>query len=85
MSRKKSIRTRGKFSLSRFFQRFQDGDRVAVLIEKSKSFGFPERLQGMTGIIEGKRGRSYIVRIKMMRKEKQFIIEPIHLKKIKQE
>lgn len=85
MSRKKSIRTRGKFSLSRLFQKFQNGDRVAVIIEKSKNFGFPERLQGMTGVIEDKRGRSYIVRIKTQRKEKQFIIDPIHLKKIKQE
>jgi ribosomal protein L21E len=85
MSGKKSIRTRGKFSLSRLFQKFQDGDKVAVIIEKSKHFGFPKRLQGMTGVVEGKRGRFYVIRIKMMRKEKQFIIEPIHLKKIKQE
>jgi len=85
MSRKKSIRTRGKFSLSRLFQKFQNGDKVVVIIEKSKNFGLPERLQGMTGIVEGKRGRSYLVRIKMMRKEKQFIIAPIHLKKMKQE
>ena len=85
MSGKKSIRTRGKFSLSKFFQKFQDGDKVAVIAEKSKSFGFPKRLQGMTGTVEGKRGRSYLIRIKTMRKEKQFIIEPIHLKKIKQE
>ena len=85
MAGKKSIRTRGKFSLSRLFQKFQDGDSVAVIIEKSKHFGFPKRLQGMTGIVEGKRGRYYIVKIKTMRKIKQFIIEPIHLKKIKQE
>lgn len=84
MTKKKSIRIRGKISLSRFFQKFQDGDKVAIVIEKSKKIGFPERLQGSTGIIEGKRGRFYIVKIKTQGKTKQFIIEPIHLKKIKE-
>jgi ribosomal protein L21E len=44
---------------------------------------FPERLQGRTGIVESKRGRAYMVLIKDMNKEKRFLIEPIHLKKIK--
>jgi ribosomal protein L21E len=34
--------------------------------------------------VEGKRGRSYMIKIKDGNKDKRLLIEPIHLKKIKQ-
>jgi ribosomal protein L21E len=40
-------------------------------------------LQGKTGVVESKRGKAYVIRIKDQNKEKRFLIEPIHLKKIK--
>jgi len=83
MDRKK-VRTRGKFSFRDFFQKFQEGDHVAVVRERALVINFPERLQGRTGIVVGKRGRSYIVNIKDQSKLKQYLIAPIHLKKIKQ-
>lgn len=43
---------------------------------------FHERMQGRTGVIEGKRGRIYFVKIKDYDKEKRYLIAPIHLKKI---
>lgn len=82
MNRKK-VRTRGKFPFSKYFQEFQKGESVAVVGEVSIRQTFPGRLQGRTGVVEGKRGKSYIVNIKDQNKEKQFLIEPIHLKKIK--
>lgn len=84
MVKRKSVRTRGKLQLSRYFQKLKKEDPVAVINEKSVKSSFPVRLQGRTGIIEAKRGKSYVVKIKDQNKEKQFIIEPIHLKKIKQ-
>lgn len=84
MADRKKIRTRGKFSFSNYFRKYNDGDIVAVVRERSLRINFPERLQGRTGSIIGKRGRSYIVQIKDQTKPKQFLIEPIHLKKIKQ-
>jgi len=84
MVKRKAVRTRGKLQLSRYFQEFKEGDAVAVTKEKSIKSSFPVRLQGRTGIIEAKRGKSYVIKIKDQNKEKQFIIEPIHLKKIKQ-
>ena len=78
----KSSKTRGKLQFSRYFQELNEGDRVAIIKEKSIASSFPERLQGRTGIVESKRGRAYIVRIKEINREKRFIIEPIHLKKI---
>ena len=84
MVKRKAVRTRGKLRLSRYFQEFKEGDVVAVTKEKSIKSSFPVRLQGRTGVIETKRGKSYVIKIKDQNKEKQFIIEPIHLKKIKQ-
>ena len=84
MVRRKKVRTRGKLQLSRYFQELEEGESVAVIRERAVKFNFPERLQGRTGSIEGKRGRAYIVKIKDQNKEKKFLIEPIHLKRLKQ-
>ncbi|HUW43347.1 MAG TPA: 50S ribosomal protein L21e [Bacillota bacterium] len=83
MVRKKKIRTRGKVSLSRYFQELEKGESVAVVKERAVLAKFPERLQGRTGIVEGKRGRSYMVKINDQKKEKKFLIAPVHLKRIK--
>lgn len=81
--RPKNIRERGKIRLSEYFKKLKEGDRVAIVKERSVSDNIPERMQGRTGIVEGKRWRAYIVKINDFNKEKTFIIEPIHLKKIK--
>ena len=84
MVKRKSIRTRGKIQFSRYFQEFKEGDSVAITKEAAVASSFPKRLQGRTGFVEGKRGNSYVVNIKDQTKEKKFIVQPIHLKKIKQ-
>ncbi len=73
---------RGKLQLSRFFQRFGEGDKVAIVEERSRNINFPRRLQGRTGTVLKRQGRSYLVGIKDQQKEKVFLVEPIHLKKI---
>ena len=83
MTNRKAVRTRGKLQLSRYFQEFKEGDSVTVVAEKSLNPTFPRRLQGRTGKVEKKIGRSYSVKIKDQTKDKEFIISPIHLKKIK--
>jgi len=80
---RKKIRTRGKISLSRWFQELKEGDRIAISREPAVQSSFPERMQGRTGIVEGKRGKIYMVKIKDHEKEKRYLIAPIHLKKIK--
>ncbi|MEK6898291.1 MAG: 50S ribosomal protein L21e [Nanoarchaeota archaeon] len=83
MAKRKKIRTRGKLQMSRYFQELKEGESVALVRESAVKSSFPLRLQGRTGVVEGKRGRAYIVKIKDQDKEKKFIISPIHLKKIK--
>lgn len=81
--RKKKVREKGKIRLSQMFQKLTEGEKVMVLREPSVRSSFPERINGKTGIIESKRGKAYIIKIKDINMEKKFIIEPIHLKKIK--
>lgn len=83
MANKKPIRTRGKLQLSRYFQKFNKGDFVAISREASVKSSFPKRFQGITGIVENKKGKAYIVNIKDGNKNKKILVKPIHLKKIK--
>lgn len=84
MVKRKPVRTRGKFSFSRYFQRLREGDSVAIIRERALRVNFPTSLQGRTGKIIGKRGKAYIIKIKGRVKDKEYLIEPVHLKKIKE-
>ncbi len=83
MVKGKRIREKGKISFTKFFQKFKEGDYVAVTREKNQTASFPKRIQGRTGRVKAKRGRSYEVEINDLNMAKQYIIKPIHLKKIK--
>jgi len=83
MVMKKKIREKGKLRFSQYFQKFEDGDKVAVILESSLVTNVPPRFRGRTGEISGKKGKAYKVKIYDQNKEKEFLIEPIHLKKIK--
>lgn len=83
MIKRKRQREHGKIKLSRWFQDFKKGDKVAIIRELSVQPKFPKQLQGRSGVIESKRGDSFIVKIKDLNKEKTYIIHPIHLKKLK--
>jgi large subunit ribosomal protein L21e len=82
MAKRERPRARGKISFSRYFQKLKEGDFVSVVPEKTLQIGFPKTLQGKTGIVKGKRGKAYVVEIKDKNKLKEFIIKPIHLKKL---
>jgi len=69
--------------MSRYFQNLENGEKVAIVMDISMPASFPKRLQGRTGIVEEKRGKYYVVKIMEDKKEKKFLISPIHLKKIK--
>ncbi|RMD67357.1 50S ribosomal protein L21e, partial [Candidatus Pacearchaeota archaeon] len=84
MPKQKAPRQKGKFSFSRYFQKFKEGDRVAVVRDLTFPFAYPRRLQGKTGVVIGKRGKAYCLLIKDLNKEKKYCIEPIHLKRIEQ-
>jgi len=82
MLKRKKPRTKGKFSFTRFFQKFKEGDTIAVAKELSVPFPYSKRLQGKTGKVLEKRGSAYYVEIKDLNKPKRYLIKPIHLNKI---
>lgn len=78
----KSIREKGKISFTKFFQKLQPGDTVAVVRDLSVPFNYSHRVQGRTGVVLEKRGSAYYVEIKELGKPKKYLLKPIHLKKI---
>jgi large subunit ribosomal protein L21e len=82
MLKRKSVNEKGKFSFMRFFQKFQPGDKVAVVKELSFPFPYSHRLQGRTGTVIEKRGSAYYIEVKDLNKPKRYLLKPIHLKKI---
>lgn len=80
----KRIRQRGKFSFTRFFQKFKPGESVAVVRDLTFPFAYKMQIQGRTGKVLEQKGAAYKVEIKDINKPKQYLIHPIHLKKIQE-
>jgi large subunit ribosomal protein L21e len=80
--RSKKVREKGKLRLSSYFKKLEDGDSVALVIERGVRTTFPKRLQGLSGKVTGSRGKFKIVEIKDGNKLKTYIIHPVHLKKL---
>jgi len=79
---KRSIREKGKVPLSRYFQKFEVGDKVYLKINSNIQKGqFFPRFHGLTGTITNKRGFCYQVNLKDGKKQKNLFVHPIHLKK----
>jgi large subunit ribosomal protein L21e len=79
---KKNVRTKGKISLRRFFQRFEEGDKVYLIVEPAVQKGlFHPRFHGKAGIIKSKQGSNYYVSIKDGNKSKEILTHPAHLTK----
>ena len=79
---RKEKRSRGKISMTRYFQSFNVGDRVYLGVEPSVQKGmYYPHFMGKSGIIKSKRGKCYEVTINDLGKEKTLIIHPVHLKK----
>jgi ribosomal protein L21E len=83
MLKRKSARKHGKLELSKYFQEFEKGEKVAVIREHSLNPAFPKRIQGKTGTIIGLRGSACLVQIKDGNMIKYYIIKPANLKKLK--
>ncbi len=80
----KPVRRKGKISISRFFQNFEDGERVILSVEPAIQKGmYDPKYMGMTGTIMRRTGKCYEVNIVDQKKEKTLLVHPVHLKRIK--
>ncbi|MEM1514197.1 MAG: 50S ribosomal protein L21e [Candidatus Thermoplasmatota archaeon] len=69
--------------ITRAMQKFEEGEKVAIVIDPSVHYGMPHpRYQGKTGSIAGKQGRAYILKIRDGNKIKHIIAYPEHLKRV---
>jgi large subunit ribosomal protein L21e len=80
---RKKPRDRGLISITRALQKFDEGERVNIVINPSIHKGMPHiRFHGKTGKIKGKQGNSYIVGLTDGKKNKNLIIKPEHLRRV---
>jgi len=72
-------RARGKFSIRKELQTFEDNDKVAVTINPHYQAIPNPRLRGKCGRVVGRQGRAYFVELKDGNKLKKVLITPEHL------
>ncbi len=69
--------------LSLLMHEYRPGDRVYIIINPSVMKGMPHRrYHGKTGVVVGKRGKCYIVEVKVGGKTKTLIVRPEHLRPV---
>jgi large subunit ribosomal protein L21e len=77
---KRDPRERGKTTLSKILQSYNEGDKVVVKIDSSVHKGMPHRrFHGRIGVVRAKRGSSYVVHVTQGDATKEIIVRPEHL------
>jgi LSU ribosomal protein L21E len=76
------VRERGKVpSLSYLLVDYREGDRIHIVIDPAVHASMPHRrYHGKTGIITGRRGQAYEVKVYLGDKEKKLYVRPEHLR-----
>ena len=77
---RKEPREKGKIKISKLLRTYNVGDKVCIKTDPSVHKGMPHsRYYGRTGIINGKRGRSYIVTVTTGGTTSMVLVRPEHL------
>jgi len=80
----KNIRSKGKISITRYLQKFEVGEKVALKMEPAvQKGGYFPRFHGKIGTVSGKQGRCYSISVKDINKLKTVLVHPVHLKRVK--
>jgi len=79
----KGLKSKGKISIRKYLQELDIGERVQLTAEPAvqKGMYFP-RFHGKVGIVQGKKGNCYEIKITDLGKDKVLIVHPLHLKKL---
>lgn len=79
---RKNVKAHGKISITNYFQKLQEGDKVLLKVEPAVQKGmYHARFHGYPGIITGSSGSCYTVSISDKGKQKELIVHPVHLRK----
>jgi len=80
----KRARDRGKVSTTKLMQQFKVGDKVAITQEPTVHKGMPHpRYKSRTGIVLGKQGRVYKVKIQDGGSTKIMLSAAVHLTRLR--
>ena len=80
---RKNKRERRRLFIGRTMHTYQEGDKVAIVLDGAQQRGMPHRrFQGRTGIIFGKQGRAFVVKVADGNMEKTVVSRPEHLRPI---
>lgn len=78
----KQIQDKGKISIRRYLQEFTEGDRVTLSAEPAQQGGlYHPRFHGKSGVVNGRQGNCFIVKVKDGNALKQLLIHPSHLRR----
>ncbi|MEB3862411.1 MAG: 50S ribosomal protein L21e [Desulfurococcales archaeon] len=79
---RKKVREKGGVPrLSVVLRKYSVGEKVVIKIDPSFHYAMPHRrFHGLTGTVVGTRGRAYIVKVNLGRKEKTLFVTPEHLR-----
>lgn len=80
---RKGKRERRRLFISRSMHDYQEGDKVAIVLDGAQQRGMPHRrFQGKTGVISGAQGRAFVVKVSDGNMMKTVVARPEHLKPI---
>ncbi|MGC9310474.1 MAG: 50S ribosomal protein L21e [Candidatus Aenigmatarchaeota archaeon] len=81
-SRHKLIRSKKKEGITKYLKEFEVGQKAVIKIDSS-SQNFPHpRHQGLIGEVAEKRGKGYVLNVKVGNSRKKIIATPEHLKAV---
>ena len=81
LRRRKSERS--QLNISRVMHKYEEGDRVAIVLDGGQQMGMPHRrFHGRTGFIERRQGVAWIVAVKDGNMQKTVIARPEHLRQL---
>ena len=76
----KKPRQRGKIGLSRILRDHKPGDKVYIILDPSAHKGMPHQtFHGKVGIVRERRGRSFVVDVRVGKGYKTVITRPEHI------
>ena len=80
---RKGKRERRRLFINRSMHPYQEGDKVAIVLDGAQQRGMPHRrFQGKTGVISGAQGRAFVVKVSDGNMMKTVVARPEHLKPI---
>ncbi len=77
----KEHRDRGMPPITHSLRTYDEGARVAIVLNPSVHKGMPHpRFHGLTGVVQARRGDSYVLTVRAGGKTKTLIARPEHLR-----